>query len=256
MKNIFGKRKEPSIIHQSLISAITKEGILMIKNLRAGHQLASYYQSDVRQIRKFLKSLTFPYLGEGIMRCGYDFQVLIYDVGLYPSSDKLKVCFRCKRFYVDNHGFGVGQDEFLHLLKKYCNPLEIEPIEFKDRESGRVYLKEGIDRKELLADRRWLPFWVYFEGKFRFLIKKGPDLTPQELHPRQILIETIDRIEKAFPGEKFFLRPHVIQPWNGEVEYWYYLECNESLFRKMDWVEKDGIWNPYVYFKADLHKLV
>jgi len=250
------KPEAPSIFPAEKIASLPKGSFFLAKNIspdRNGH-LPGYYQTDVREIRRLLRRFTFPNRGKGIFRCGFDYELALFDAGRHPAE--LKVCFECKRLYVGKTGFAVEKEALLGLFQQHCRPFLQEKRVFESVEIGKAFIEQVRKKKEIIPDQRWLPTWFFFEGKFRFLVKKSAALDAPLPSQNKMTRLWVEKISQAFPKEVFYLQRQYISHWEGEVEYWYYLNCNKSLFEKMDWKEKNPVWMPFTTFEMDLYQTV
>lgn len=245
----------PDIIDEPFINALRNSALALFKPLGSvplSDETKGYYQDDPEKIKAMLRDMSFPDAGEGLFRCGYDFEFSLYEKGAYPRT--YKACFLCNRLYIKDRGFHISESVIQALLKTYCIPFTLEKVTYENISSGKAALDIGMQNGILLPDARCLPPWYSFEGKFRFLVKEPASIDAKP-DPQKVLDKTRQQINQAFPGEPFFLEQSTVTPWGGIVEHWFYLQCNESLYQKMDWEEKEGAWNPYTYFSAELFKI-
>lgn len=235
-------KRKARLFTKYVINGIPVDSILLATNVRAkeGDDQKHYYQDSLFPIKKFLKSFEYKGKTESMFRCGYDYILKLYDSGKFPLE--LKACFECNYIYFQNAGYKIEKEQFLYSLKKYCKNLDIEELTFSSLEEGRHYLHQANKNQKLVGGDRFFPNWYSFEGCFQIIWEdSGQSLA-------KIINKVQSRISTEFPDEKYEIRINHTDFRSGI--FYLYIDCNESLFHKLDWQEKQEPWTKHVYFNT------
>lgn len=241
-KNMFKKKNR--IIRKDLIRRFPLDSIILIRQLRSeDDRYVHLYQDSLPPIRRLLKGMEHNGGSEGVFRCGYDYELSIFDSGKHPLV--LKVCFACSRVYIHNIGFQIEKEQIVDLFKTHCKVLKIEEKKFEDLASGQEYYANELNKNSLVGDSRFVPNWYTFEG---FFLLSWKDKDPSLLN---IVNKIRSRIRTEYPEEEFEVRLN--SPDFNSGQFYFYIDCNKSLYSKMNWAEKQKLWTKHVDFRSTVY---
>ena len=122
------------------IESLSENSILIIKESGSRERVYHhFYLGDISKIKAFFSSIDFPYAGEGVFRCGFNYEVFLFE------DDKpdlvMKVCFSCERAYLGQSGFSTSKENFMKLVEKNCIAMVIDGKRYVET------LKKYVDKE-------------------------------------------------------------------------------------------------------------
>jgi hypothetical protein len=151
MFSFFKNKKGKSIFKEEIINSISDETTFIARQVRIKKSSKKsdpkiynhFYQINPSKIKELLLSMEYPSLGEGLFRCGADYDFYLFNGTNYAIFSF--ACFSCNRIYLTenniHYGYKINQESFLSLIEQFCHPMSIDGHRYIET------IKKYIDRK-------------------------------------------------------------------------------------------------------------